>query len=62
MCFGVVGCLSELVVAFMMAVNSSWVIRLSGVTLESLSFTNRLIQLISGGLGVFLSQLPILAY
>ena len=51
-----------LVVAFRMAVISSWVSRFSGVTLGFFSFTVKLIQLTSGGMGVLLAQLPCLAY
>ncbi|MCL2685873.1 MAG: hypothetical protein FWE73_05725 [Candidatus Bathyarchaeota archaeon] len=46
----------------MILVKSSGVRRFSGVTRESFSFTVKLIQFTSGGMGVSLVQLPFLAY
>ena len=50
------------VTAFRMEVISSWVSKFSGVTLGFFSFTVKLIQLTSWGMGVLLAQLPVLAY
>ena len=51
-----------LVVAFSMETISSWVSKFSGVTLGFFSFTAKLIQLTSGGMGVPLAHVPCLAY
>jgi hypothetical protein len=50
------------VTAFKIEVISSWVSRFSGVTLGFFSFTVKLIQFTSWGMGVLLAQLPCLAY
>jgi len=51
-----------LVVTFSIVTISSWVSRFSGVTFGFFSFTARLIQLTSGGMGVPLAHVPCLAY